>query len=179
MVALSSTSTHPDMLVTTYLEMTSRAEFRPAYISGAHFTIEPMAAPDVDFYRFLYKTVGEPCCWRDRLALSDNELYAILSDPRVTVDVLYVGGVPAGYVEVFHGEEATEIAYFGLRSAYHGCGYGKHLLSHGIARAWERGARRVWVHTCNLDGPYALKNYMKRGFRIFDVTEEPMPERYM
>ena len=37
------------------------------------------------------------------------------------------------------------------------------------------GAQRVWLHTCNLDGPHALANYQKRGFRIYDVVEEPCP----
>jgi hypothetical protein len=34
------------------------------------------------------------------------------------------------------------------------------------------GARVVWVHTCSLDGPHALRNYQQRGFRIVsEVTE--------
>ena len=44
------------------------------------------------------------------------------------------------------------------------------LLSAGVQRAWDRGARRVWVHTCTLDGPNALANYCARGFRVFDQT---------
>ena len=59
-----------------------------------------------------------------------------------------------------------------------GAGLGKHLLSYGVARAWEMDAKRVWLHTCNLDGPHALANYQKRGFRIFKVVEEPMPALY-
>ena len=61
---------------------------------------------------------------------------------------------------------------------YMGRGLGKHLLSYGISRAWEMDADRVWLHTCNLDGPHALANYQKRGFKVFKVEEEPMPERY-
>src|SRR5438034_8495738 len=37
-----------------------------------------------------------------------------------------------------------------------------------ISRAWAKGARRVWVHTCSLDGPTALANYQGRGFRVYD-----------
>ena len=77
-----------------------------------------------------------------------------------------------------HDDSSVEIAYFGLRRNYMGRGLGKHLLSYGVARAWEMGANRVWLHTCNLDGPHALANYQKRGFRIYDVVEEPMPELY-
>ncbi|MCU0497304.1 MAG: GNAT family N-acetyltransferase [Anaerolineae bacterium] len=175
MVALRKTET--PMLVTTYLEMTSRSGFRPAYISGTHFTIEQMQTLDVNFYRFLYNAVGEQWCWRERNLLSDAELTAILAQSKVYV--LYCDGVPAGYVELApHGSE-MEIAYFGIRPAYFGRGFGKHLLSYGIAQAWASGASRVWLHTCNLDSPQALDNYLKRGFKVYDVQRERMPELFL
>ncbi|MFN8375942.1 MAG: GNAT family N-acetyltransferase [Anaerolineae bacterium] len=179
MVAAVQDNTNPHVLVTTYLEMASRVQFRPAYISGSHFSIQRMKTPDVGFYRFLYGSVGEQWRWRDRLVMPDDELQSILTNPGVTVDVLYVHGVPAGYVELDRQDKETEIAYFGLRTAFHGLGYGKHLLSHGIAQAWSDGAQRVWVHTCNLDGPHALDNYIKRGFSIYHVDSKPLPPRYM
>jgi len=72
----------------------------------------------------------------------------------------------------------TEIAYFGLIPGHIGLGLGKHLLSFAIDQAWEGGAERVTVHTCNLDSPAALPNYLKRGFEVYNVQSEPMPERY-
>lgn len=169
----------PDVLVTTYLHMTDPAQFHPAFVDDHRAAIRRMERPDVAFYRFLYGEVGREWRWRDRLLLSDDELYRVLSQPAVAVYVLYVDGVPAGYVELDKQGEDTEIAYFGLRSAYMGSGYGKHLLSYGIAQAWATGARRVWVHTCNLDSPHALGNYLKRGFSIERVDEKPMPSRYI
>lgn len=138
-----------------------------------------MRTPDVAFYRFLYREVGEAWRWRDRLAMPDDELASLLASATVDVDVVYTEGVPAGYIELVRIGVDMEIAYFGLRSAYFGRGLGKHLLSHGVAYAWNDGANRVWVHTCNLDGPNALKNYIQRGFRVYDVKEEPMPEKYL
>jgi GNAT superfamily N-acetyltransferase len=169
----------PDTLITTYLQMTKRADFRPAYLpeSNRH-RIEEMGVPDVGYYRFLYRTVGEQWRWRDRLKLSDAKLHAILSSDKTSVDVLYVNGIPAGYVELHRLARDVEIAYFGLRPGFFGQGYGKHLLSYGVARAWSEGAKRVWLHTCNLDGPYALVNYQKRGFRVVKVKREPMPDIY-
>jgi hypothetical protein len=32
-------------------------------------------------------------------------------------------------------------------------------------------AHRVWLHTCSLDHPAALPNYMKRGFTLFKTEE--------
>jgi GNAT superfamily N-acetyltransferase len=179
MSALPVAESAPDMLVTTYLQMTDLSQFRPAFVDDHRVVVRRMSRPDVGFYRFLYGEVGKDWRWRDRLLLSDDELLAAISRPTTAVYVLYVDGVPAGYVELDRQGDTTEIAYFGLRRAYHGSGYGKHLLSYGIARAWADGARRVWLHTCNLDSPHALSNYLKRGFSVYDVHEKPMPSRYL
>ncbi len=176
MAALRSST--PDMLETTYLEMTSRAQFLPAYRQADAFRIVPMIAPSTDFYRSLYRAVGEQWRWRDRLIMPDAELKAALAKPGTTIHVLYHGDNPAGYVELVREGQAVEIAYFGLCPGYLGQGLGKHLLSYGIERAWEGDTARVWLHTCNLDGPYALENYVKRGFRVYKVHRYPMPERY-
>jgi GNAT superfamily N-acetyltransferase len=168
----------PDTLVTTYLHMTHRDSFKPSYLHASNVTVVPMQACDVAFYRFLYSEVGKEWRWRDRLLLSDVDLYAVLSQPGVCVHVLYVDGVPAGYVELSKQGDTTEIAYFGLRPNFFGRGLGKYLLSYGIERAWEDGAKQVWVHTCNLDGPHALDNYVKRGFSVYDIHRQPMPTRY-
>lgn len=177
----------PDTLVTTYLQMTDWSHFRPAYLNYlGGMKLMCMATPDVAFYRFLYSSVGEQWRWRDRLSHSDEEIKTLLLDPGTSVHVLYVAGAPAGYIELAERKEgptgrffSTEIVYFGLRAAYIGRGLGKHLLSHGIAYSWNRGTQRLWVHTCNLDGPHALNNYIKRGFKIYRVEKEPMPERYL
>ncbi len=168
----------PEILVTTYIEMTSPSAFEPAYSSAPNVDIVKMEQPDVDFYRFLYKAVGDEWCWRDRLLFSDDELHRVLAAPETSVYVMYVDGTPAGYIELCKDGRSTEIAYFGIRRAFMGRGLGKHLLSYGIQQAWNSGTRRVWLHTCNLDGPHALNNYLKRGFAISSINEQPMPERY-
>lgn len=167
-------------LVTTYLHMTDPAQFQPAFVDlpGQQLMLLPMEQVDVAFYRFLYDSVGDQWRWRDRRLLVDDELAAALAQPGCEVHVLYVDGVPAGYVELLKQGDEVEIAYLGLRPAYLGLGLGKHLLSYGIARAWELGANRLHVHTCSLDAPQAVANYVKRGFRIYRVEEEPLPERY-
>jgi GNAT superfamily N-acetyltransferase len=96
-------------------------------------------------------------------------------------------GRPAGYVELDPQPSGqVEIAYFGLLPDYIGKGIGGHLLATGAARAWDLArrwdgrepTRRVWVHTCSLDGPAALPNYQARGFTIYETvtdTEPPPP----
>lgn len=53
-----------------------------------------------------------------------------------------------------------------------GKGYGGHLLSDCIEQAWLWGAKRVWVHTCDLDHSSALKNYQARGLRLYKTIPE-------
>ncbi|MEO0564532.1 MAG: GNAT family N-acetyltransferase, partial [Chloroflexota bacterium] len=167
----------PDILITTYLEM-EPADFEPSFISDDRLEIREVVAPDLGYYRFMYWTVGGQWNWTDRLLLEDDDLRAILTDPCMQMYVLYYDGAPAGYIELVDmGEQRKEIAYFGLREPFWGRGLGKHLLSWGVALAFEEGVARVTLNTCNLDSPLALRNYQKRGFRVYDVTEKPMPDK--
>lgn len=169
-------TTAPATLITTYLEMTSPAQFQPATVDNPQVRIERLQGVDVNFYLYLYKAVGESLAWRDRLHMPKSDLREALS--KAAVYVLYVGGVPAGYIELDKQGADVEIAYFGLREEYQGLGLGKHLLSYGIEKAWQMATGRVYVHTCNLDGEHALSNYRKRGFKVYMRHEEPMPNRY-
>jgi len=169
----------PNTLETTYLEMTSAKQFKPSFNQTDDIRVERMDTVDVNFYLYLYKSVGEKWRWRDRLQISRAELRRELDKSTTHVYVLYVHGAPAGYIELAQQGRSIEVAYFGLREEYIGRGLGKHLLSCGIQEAWQMGASRVWLHTCNLDGPYALSNYQKRGFKVYLREREPMPHRYL
>ncbi len=171
----------PETFVITYLEMTCRDQFRPAFADADALTgcrVLPLETVDLDYYLFLYGAVGRPWRWIGRLRMDRAKLRQQLDKPGVSVDVLYVAGTPAGYIELARVGPHTEVAYFGLRVEFFGRGLGKHLLSLGLQRAWDDGAGRIWVNTCNLDGPYALANYRKRGFEIYMIEEVPMPAEY-
>jgi GNAT superfamily N-acetyltransferase len=155
----------PSLVVRTYLEMRDPAALRGAALSDPAVRFERADPCPTSLYRTLYQDVGEAYHWRDRLAWSDDALADHLARPGVEVWVLRVGGERAGYAElVRHDDGSVEIAYFGLRSGFHGRGLGKHLLTATVRRAWASGASRVWLHTCTLDGPAALPNYVARGF---------------
>jgi GNAT superfamily N-acetyltransferase len=107
----------------------------------------------------------------DRLLWSDEEHRARLADPDVSLHLLSVAGAPAGYFELErHPDGAVEVAYFGLLPEFLGRGLGKYLLTKAAQEAFALGASRVWLHTCTLDDPAALPNYLARGFR--KVREE-------
>ena len=74
-------------------------------------------------------------------------------------------------------EKGTEIAYFGLMPRFIGQGLGGWLLRKAIARAWEGESRRIWLHTCTLDHPSALPNYLRHGFVATGTEEVPPPPK--
>jgi GNAT superfamily N-acetyltransferase len=123
----------------------------------------------------LYAEVGREYRWVDRLRWTDEEIRAYLADPNVALWLLIVSGSPAGYFELRCDRiGGVEIAYFGLLPEFTGRGLGAHLLTEAVEQAWALGAERVWLHTCSLDHPAALPNYLRRGFVAFDSeTYEP------
>ena len=169
---MASLSSAVVTVTTTYLEIPSRSAFRPATLGSSDLLLLEAREALPAFYRFLYDAVGRDYEWTARLHWSDAELQTYLERPSVTLLVLYYHGTPAGYVELdtASSEPGTEVAYFGIIPAFHGRGFGKHLLSAGVQRAFDDGAERVWVHTCTLDGPYALANYRARGFVEYKTT---------
>jgi GNAT superfamily N-acetyltransferase len=154
----------------SYLEMLAR----PA--GGSPAPREELAViharrPTVPYYRFLYHTVGGPYHWLSRAKLTDEQLAAVLRDPRNEVHVLHEEGTPAGFVEFDRRVEGeVEIVQFGLMPEFIGRGLGKYLLWWAVDRAWSYGPRRVWLHTCSLDHPAALPNYLKAGFVLYRET---------
>jgi|SRR5579871_866143 len=160
--------------------MTASSELRPAQSVGPELAIRQAKIACPELNRFLYTAVGGAWYWIDRLAWTYPQWQDYLNRPELETWIGYVEGNPAGYFELERQpEENVEIAYFGLLPQFIGKGFGGRLLTRAIARAWEGNARRVWVHTCTLDGPTALPNYLARGFRIYreETTETELPER--
>jgi GNAT superfamily N-acetyltransferase len=152
----------------TYLELTDPTKFHPAWTDVQGVRVDLVEGCPPSFFRYLYEEVGRAYGWRDRLAWSDADIRQHLADPSVALWVMSVTNAPAGYFELRTEAGASiELAYFGLLPEYVGRGLGSHLLSVAVERAFESGARRVWLHTCTLDHPGALPNYRKRGFVPF------------
>ena len=148
----------------TYLEMTAPGELRPAPVVP-DLQVERVERCPPSFYRYLYAEVGRPHRWTDRLSWTDERIQEHLEGP-VTLWVAYEHGSPAGYFELKRCRDGSvEIAYFGLLPEFVGRGRGKYLLTRATEESWALGATRVWLHTCTLDHPAALPNYLSRGFR--------------
>jgi len=158
-------------VVRTYLEMLSPEDLRPAREPADPPRLERVEECPPSFFRYLYAEVGRAYHWRDRLGWSDEQVRVHLADPGVSLWLLSARGSPAGYFELRrHQDQSVEVAYFGLLPEFVGRGWGGHLLTLAVRAAWALRPERVWLHTCTLDHPAALPNYLRRGFR--PVREE-------
>ena len=156
----------------TYLEMRDPADLQPARKDDPRIRVEPVHDCSLSFFRFLYVEVGRNYHWIDRLPWTDEDIVAHLSQPEISLWLMTDDGATAGYFELRRCEDGSvEIAYFGLLPDFIGRGLGKHLLTCATEQAWAEGANRVWLHTCTLDDPAAMPNYLKRGFRTFKTEE--------
>ena len=161
-------------VVRTHLEMRDISALRRTWTGGDEMTLtrQVLAAAE---YRALYAAVGRAWHWRDRLQLSDEQLDAYFASDDVRLWVLRAAGDVAGFFEVQrHHDQRVEIMYFGLMPAYIGRRLGGWLLTRAVEEAFALGASRVTLHTCTLDAPAALPNYLARGFVI--VREETYVE---
>lgn len=152
----------------TYLQLTQPDDLRAARVDDPRVRIERVVDCPASFFSYLYAEVGRPYHWIDRLPWTAEKIRAHLARPEITLWVMYSEGAPAGYFELErHDDGSTEIAYFGLLAEFIGRSLGKHLLTVAAEQAWSDGANRVWLHTCTLDDPAAMPNYLKRGFKPF------------
>ena len=125
----------------------------------------------LDEYRAIFSLVGERWYWRDRLLMSEDALDAYLASPNVRVWPLIVNDEKAGFFELQrYSDGSVEIMYFGLVPRFIGQGLGGWMLTRAVEEAFALGADHVTLHTCTLDSPTALPNYLARGFVI--VREE-------
>ena len=161
----------------TYLEMRAPDDLVPSGSGPVGARIERIEASPPSLYRHLYSEVGRDFHWVDRLAWSDEQIRTHLAQPSVTLWLLTMSDAPAGWFELkSHDDASTEIVYFGILPAFRRRGLGKHLLIEAVRQAWATGTPRVWLHTCTLDDPAALPNYLARGFRAYkEETYEVEP----
>ena len=161
-----------------YLELTGRDQFRPrrATVDGLLFARVDPPMPSLN--RFFYMTIGGEWFWLERRPWTLAQWTQWSCRPEVETHIFSTNGLPAGYCELEQlGAGDVEIKYFGLLAEFTGHGLGAHLLTESVECAWERGASRVLLNTCNLDHPRALQNYLARGFREYrmEVQRKEVP----
>jgi GNAT superfamily N-acetyltransferase len=158
-----------------YLQMTDPAQLAPAPEPDPELEVRQAELPSPELSRALYIGVGSDWYWTDRLGWSWSRWYEHLARAEVETWVAWVRGTPAGYAELERERDAVELVSFGLLPGFQGRGLGTRLLDAALRRAWALRPRRVWVHTCSLDGPAALPTYRGRGFELYDERTGLVP----
>jgi RimJ/RimL family protein N-acetyltransferase len=162
----------------TYLAMRSAAELRPKHCPDPAFIVQEARIKQWPVNKFLYGYIGGAWAWWEKLTWTDEQWRTYAEDDRLRTWIASYNGSLAGYFELQQDDEAgVEIIYFGLTPAFIGRGLGGPLLTAALEAAWGTQPRRVWVHTCTLDHPAALANYLARGMKIYRTELENDPPK--
>lgn len=166
----------------THLEMDAPPRLPAPPPPAMKLAVMRLETKGVAFYRYLYNHVGERWLWYERRRWTDEAIATVIGDPGVEVYVLYAAGEPAGFAELDRRAEGdVELAYFGLMPGFIGRGLGTWFMHWAVDAAWSKPARRLWVHTCDLDHPRAIANYQRAGFRPYrqETKEIDDPRAWM
>lgn len=154
-------------VTTYYLEMLSSSSLINRENPGG-LAVTECEIKQYQLNKFLYKLIGKQWLWEDKLSWTDKAWQEYVESENLRTWIAYYNGAIAGYFELLKDKSDVEIIYFGLVESFIGNGFGGYLLSKAINSAWEwPGTSRVWVHTCTLDHPSALQNYLSRGMKIY------------
>jgi GNAT superfamily N-acetyltransferase len=161
--------------IVTHLEMTARPAPRPDP-AGA-WSLRRVEMPPLDWFRDLYRRVGEEWLWFTRIRMPDAELAGRLHSPLLEVYAMVHDGRDEGLLELdFREHGQCEIGMFGVTVKL-GAGAGRWLMNRAQEIAWSRPVERVWLHTCTFDHPAALAFYQRSGFRAcrrqVEVRDDP------
>jgi GNAT superfamily N-acetyltransferase len=162
-------------VTTWFLQMTDPGKLAPAPEPDGELEVRQVELPCPELSRALYAGVGSDWYWTDRVGWTWAHWMRWLDRPELETWLAWVRGTPAGFSELEQVGDAVEIASFGLLPAFIGRGLGTRLLDFTLRRAWARGPQRVWVHTCSLDGPAALRTYRSRGLEVYEERIEQVP----
>ena len=162
--------------IVTHLEMTARPARRPDP-AGA-WTLRRVEMPPLDWFRDLYRRVGEEWLWVSRIRMPDAEVASHLHSPRLEVYALVDDNGDEGLLELdFREPGQCEIVMFGVTAKLVGTGAGRWLMNRALEIAWSRPIARLWLHTCTYDHPAALAFYQRSGFRAcrrqIEVRDDP------
>ncbi|MER8896338.1 GNAT family N-acetyltransferase [Mesorhizobium sp. M0676] len=164
-----------DLLV-TYMDMRPR-DLAPARVSPAAATTVALERLDSAAYIDLYRAVGEPVQWDQRLRMPAEDLELLLALPSTHIHVLRVEGEAAGLCE-FNGvgQPEVELVHFGLVPAFQGRRLGPFLLDQALRAIWSRAPQKVWLHTDTYDHPAAQLVYRRAGFKPYVQRMETFPD---
>jgi ribosomal protein S18 acetylase RimI-like enzyme len=154
-------------LLVTYME-----QLEPPAGSGFPSPIERVSIEqerlEPEDYLSLYRAVGEPLQWDQRLRMPLTELEIFLRSPSTDLYVLRNQNRAIGLCEFDGaGNPDVELTNFGLVPEAQGNRLGPFLLDSALRAVWSREPRRIWLHTDTYDHPKAKTTYERAGFRVY------------
>ena len=152
-----------------YLEINSPSEIKFSSKPKKICKIKIKNPPDFQINKFFYKQIGKSYRWIDRLIWDDDKWMNYTNNSNLETYIMSDNEELIGFFELLFNPDTSkcEIAYFGILDQYIGKKYGGHLLSEALKLGFRKNTKKVWLHTCSLDHKNALKNYLKRGMKIF------------
>jgi ribosomal protein S18 acetylase RimI-like enzyme len=155
-----------------YLELTHAPAPIPAHVGTEHIATE---TPGLEEYLEIYRSVGAPLRWDQRLNMPREELRTLLQSGRLQIYVvLDAAGNALGLCEFDRtGWPEIELKNFGLIPEAQGRRLGQWLLAVALHHEWQSQPTRIWLHTDTWDHPAAIPVYERAGFRTYLTREEP------
>ncbi len=146
----------------------------PVHGGSECIAVERLTRPE---YLALYRRIGEPVRWDQRLQMPVPELDRLLAGDTLRIHVLRrgTGGDAIGLCEFDRGAfPDVELKNFGLLPEAQGRGLGRWLLQTALNIEWRARPDRIWLHTDTWDHPAARRLYEQAGFRLVAERDEPV-----
>lgn len=155
----------------TYLEQCAPPPSPALYWGSERVTLE---RPTLHDYLLLYRRVGEPQRWDQRIKMPASELSTLLSGGALHIYLLRdQHGESLGFCEFDRSHfPQIELKHFGLVPESQGRGLGPWLLATALQGEWRTNPDRIWLHTDTWDHPAAVQIYQRAGFRVFDIRDQ-------
>ena len=160
-------------IIRSYLHISSKNHLIKSSCKEKNLEVYLEKKPTPDLCKFFYKEVGKDFFWRDRLKWSNQDWLNYINNDFFKLYILKHNNKLAGYYELLYDPRALsmQIPYFGIFREFYGKGIGGYLLTSAILNSFNHKVNKIWVHTCTLDHPNALKNYLARGMKVFKTEE--------
>ena len=160
-----------EKIIRNYLEIKSINQLLETKKPNKNYFIKNVFPSDFNLNKFFYKQIGNNHQWIDKLAWTDKNWIEYVSNPNLFTYILKDNEEFVGFFELIYHKKKLEIeiAYFGILKEYFGKKLGGYMLTEAIKKSFTYNIQRVWVHTCSLDHKYALKNYLSRGMKIYNI----------
>jgi ribosomal protein S18 acetylase RimI-like enzyme len=159
------------ILRVSYMRLTEAPSVPHPHTGAESISLEQMS---LAAYLALYKSVGGPLRWDQRLLMPEAAL-ELLADNHLRIYVLRnADHAELGFCEFDHGTfPEVELKNFGLVPEAQGRGLGRYLLATSLKEEWKFNPTQIWLHTDTWDHPAAIHVYESLGFRVYSVVDEP------